>query len=77
MQLAALNSDSAALTEWSRLCRSHPLLFSGRKPLIQQADHAGRPIYRLRTRGFATTAAAASFCQQARAQRVACTVADF
>ncbi len=77
VQLAALDSSEAARSEWSRLCRIHPLLFSGRRPVVEQADHDGRSIYRLRTSGFATMAAAASFCEQAHAERVACTVADF
>jgi hypothetical protein len=77
VQLAAVNSDQAAQMEWSRLCRSHPALFSGRKPDVEQVDRNGKRIYRLRTRGFASTVEANSFCEQARAQKVACTVAAF
>ena len=77
VQLAAFGSAAAAQSEWSRLCRSHPALFSGRSPEIDQADHEGRTIYRLRTRGFAGSAEATSFCEQARAQHVACTLAAF
>ncbi len=77
VQLAAFGSAAAAQTEWSRLCRSHPALFSGRSPEIDQADHEGHTIYRLRTRGFARSAEATSFCEQARAQHVACTLAAF
>lgn len=77
VQLAAVNSDQAAQLEWSRLCRSHPALFSGRRPNVEQVDRNGRKIYRLRTRGFASMAEANSFCEQARAQQVACTVAAF
>jgi sporulation related protein len=77
VQLAALNSHEAAQLEWSRLCRGHPALFSGRKPDVEQVDREGRTIYRLRTRGFASMTDANAFCEQARAQRVACTVAAF
>jgi hypothetical protein len=77
VQLAALDSHDAAQTEWSRLSRGHPSLFSGRVPEVEQADHDGRPIYRLRTGGFASIEQAHAFCEQARSQRVACTLADF
>ncbi len=77
VQLAAFGSAAAAQSEWSRLCRSHPALFSGRSPEIDQADREGRTIFRLRTRGFAGSAEATSFCEQARAQHVACTLAAF
>ena len=77
VQLAAVDSDAAAHSEWDRLRRAHPELFAGRTPRIERADHDGHVIYRLRTRGFVDTAAAATFCAQARKERVACTVADF
>ena len=77
VQLAALDSHDAADTEWGRLRHSHPRLFSGRKPDVEAADRDGRRIYRLRTGGFSSVAEAHAFCAQARAQRVACTLADF
>ena len=77
VQLAALDSHKAAQTEWLRLRHSHPALFSGRVPDVEQADLGGRLVYRLRTHGFASVADADAFCAQARAQRVACTLADF
>ncbi|WP_428393583.1 SPOR domain-containing protein [Lichenicoccus sp.] len=77
VQLAAVDSDAAALSEWARLRHAHPELFAGRTPRIERADHDGHVIYRLRTRGFADTAAAATFCAAARKARVACAVADF
>lgn len=77
VQLAALSSHDAAQTEWTRLRHSHPALLSGHTPEVDRADHDGRTIYRLRTRGFASVAEATAFCQQARSQRVACTLADF
>ena len=77
VQLAALDSHEAAELEWSRLSRSHPLLFSGHTPDVEPADHAGRRIYRLRTGGFASAAEAHAFCEQARSLRIACTFADF
>lgn len=77
VQLAAVGSDAAAQTEWTRLRHLHPALFSDRLPEVEQADHAGHAIYRLRTRGFGSAAEASSFCEQAHAQGVACTLADF
>lgn len=77
VQLAALDSHDAAQMEWSRLSRSHPLLFSGHTPEVEPVDHAGRRIYRLRTGGFASVAEAHAFCEQARLLRIACTFADF
>ena len=77
VQLAALGSDGAAEAEWERLRHEHPALFSGRTPEVAQADHAGRAIYRLRTRGFGSVGEATSFCYHAHQQGVACTVADF
>ena len=77
VQLAALDTHAAAELEWSRLCRSHPALFSGRAPQFKPIDHDGRTLYRLRMGGFANAADANAFCAQARAQRVACTLADF
>ena len=77
VQLAALDTHQAAEMEWSRLCRVHPALFSGRAPDVERIDRDGHALYRLRMRGFASAADASAFCQQARAQRVACTLADF
>ena len=77
VQLAAVGSDGAAQGEWDRLRLGHPALFSGRAPEVDQADHAGHAIYRLRTRGFDSIGEAAAFCEQAHAQGIACTVADF
>ena len=77
VQLAALDTHAAAELEWSRLCRSHPALFSRRAPQVEPIDHDGRTLYRLRMGGFANAADANAFCAQARAQRVACTLADF
>ena len=77
VQLAAVDSDAAARSEWARLRHAHPELFAGRTPRIERAEHDGHVIYRLRTQGFADTAAAATFCAAARQARVACAVADF
>ena len=82
IQLAALDSHDAAQAEWKRLSGRHPGLFTpeldgGRTPEVLRAERDGRPIYRLRMRGFDSQASALSFCRQARAQDVACTVADF
>ncbi|TLU72466.1 SPOR domain-containing protein [Lichenicoccus roseus] len=82
IQLAAVDSHDAAQAEWKRLSGRHPGLFTpeidgGKTPEVLRADRDGHAIYRLRMRGFGSQAAALSFCRQARAQDVACTVADF
>ncbi len=77
VQLAALGSDAAAQTEWERLRRDHAALFSGHTSEVEQAEHGGHSIYRLRTKGFGSVAEANAFCEHAHAQGVACTLADF
>ncbi len=82
IQLAALDSHAAAQAEGRRLSSSHPDLFSpalgdGKSFEVLRAERDGRAIYRLRMLGFDSQAAAAAFCTRARAQDVACTVADF
>nr|WP_321986588.1 SPOR domain-containing protein [uncultured Lichenicoccus sp.] len=82
IQLAALDSHDAAQAERKRLSSLHPELFSpalddGKSFEVVRAERDGRAIYRLRMLGFDSAAAAASFCRRARAQDVACTVADF
>ncbi len=77
VQLAALDSDAAARSEWSRLSRRAPSLFSGHKPVIATTTHDGKQFFRLRTAGFASIAEATSFCQQAKQSGIACTLADF
>jgi hypothetical protein len=77
VQLAALTSEAAARQEWDRLGRKMPGLFAGHRPLITKFDHDGRTLWRLRTAGFTTEAAARQFCQDLHAKGAGCAVASF
>lgn len=77
VQLAALTSEQAALSEWHRLSRKMPSLLDGRQPSVQRYEHGGRTFYRLRTGGFADIAQATAFCQQVRAAGGGCSLASF
>jgi septal ring-binding cell division protein DamX len=77
VQLAALDSQAAAETEWARLTRQAPDLLKDRSPVVTETSRDGKRFFRLRTGGFATIAAANSFCSTLRARGVACTPAGF
>lgn len=77
VQLAAVDTEAAARTQWSRFAHQAPALLADRAPVILRVDHAGRIFYRLRVAGFASPAEATAFCAQAKARNVACTLADF
>ncbi len=75
VQLGALDSEQAAMTEWQRLQHKMPDLLSTRQPAIARAEHDGKTFYRLRTGGFATIATATAFCEQVRQKGTVCTLA--
>ncbi len=77
VQLGALNSPSAAQSQWSKVSRAAPALFQGKSPDIQVAEVKGQTFYRLRVSGFADTVDAARFCGEVSSAGYACTVADF
>jgi len=77
VQLGALGSEAAAQAEWARLVHAAPALFAGRHPQIVEASRSGKSFYRLRTGGFGSIADATEFCGRAKAQGIACTLADF
>jgi hypothetical protein len=72
VQLAAVGSEEAALSEWQRLSHRMPDLLSGRQPTVSKTEHGGRTYYRLRTGGFADIAQATAFCEQVRAKGNGC-----
>jgi hypothetical protein len=63
-QLAALDSEERARSEWQHLQTRMPELLSGRTPTIMPADVHGRTFWRLRTGGFHTAAEQTVFCSQ-------------
>ncbi len=77
VQLAAVDSQQAALSEWDRLSKRLPDLFRQHRPDVQRADLGGKTFYRLRTGGFATIATATEFCAQVRSNGAGCSIASF
>ena len=77
VQLAALDTESAARQEWDRLSHRMPDLFGSHHPVFSRIDHDGRTLWRLRTGDFASEAQATQFCQLVRAKGGGCTVAAF
>lgn len=77
VQLAALDSEAAAQKSWERLQRQYASLFGDRQPAIVRAERNGTTFYRLRVKGFATTAEASAFCQQVKAHGLACNPVRF
>jgi len=52
-------------------------LFRPHRPDVARADVAGRSVWRLRTGGFPTMAAAVEFCAKVRAKGGDCSIAAF
>lgn len=77
VQLAALETEQAAMAEWQRLAKKYPDLFANRRPAVSRTEHDGKTFWRLRTGGFADMAAATSFCTQLKAKGGACSLATF
>jgi len=77
VQLAALESEQAARSEWQRLSKRMPDLLGDRHPAVQRVERGGRTPFRLRMSGFADVAAAANFCAQVRTKGAGCAIATF
>ena len=74
VQLAAVDTEAAAATEWQRLAHKAPELLGDRKLAVMRADRDGKTFWRVRTGGFADLAAAAEFCRKARAKGLGCSI---
>ena len=74
VQLAAVDSEGAAQTEWQRLAKRMPGLLGDRQPVVQKAERDGRALWRLRTGGFMDIAEATAFCARVRAKGGACSI---
>ncbi len=77
VQLAAVESEAAAKTEWQRLAHKYGDLLGGRTPTISKIEHGGKTFWRLRTGGFADVAQAEQFCARVKAKGGGCSVASF
>lgn len=77
VQLAAVDSEAVAQTEWQRLIRRMPDLLSDRRPVYQKIERDGRTIVRIRTGGFADIAEATEFCGKLKAKGGNCAIASF
>ncbi len=77
VQLAAFDTQQAAEQDWGKMAEKIPGLFDGHRPEVERAKLAGRAVYRLRTGGFATIAAATEFCGKVRARGGDCSIAAF
>lgn len=74
VQLAAVNSEEAAQSEWQRLTRRMPDLLGDHRPVVQRADRDGRAVWRVRTGGFTDIAEATAFCARVRAKGATCSI---
>lgn len=74
VQLGAAASAQGAMAAWHRLRLRQRALTNGHEPAIVQAEVKGHMVWRLRTSGFADTAAAAAFCARIRSDSGKCFV---
>ena len=77
VQLAAVTSEEAARSEWQRLEKRMPDLFSHRQPAFSKTERSGHTLWRVRTGGFSDVAQATAFCDRVRAKGASCSIADF
>lgn len=77
VQLAALQTQDAAMAEWQRLSKRFPDLLGSKQPAISRTERDGKIFWRLRAGGFADVASATAFCGQVRAKGASCSLASF
>jgi len=77
VQLAAFESEQAAQQDWGKMAERMPSFFNGHTPDVERAELAGRTVFRLRTGGFASLAAAKAFCEEVRDKGGDCSLAAF
>ena len=75
VQLAAMDTEPQAQAEWQRLAKRLPDALGDRRLVLQRAERDGKPVWRVRTGGFADMADATAFCAKLRAKGASCTIA--
>lgn len=74
VQLAALETEDEAKTEWARLAKKMPDVLGGRTPSYTRTERDGKTWWRLRMGGFADAASAKTFCDKVKAKGGGCSV---
>jgi hypothetical protein len=74
VQLAAVRSEEAARSEWTRLSHKYGDLLAGKHPMITQFERDGTLYWRLRTSGFSAKTDAVLFCERIKAKGGGCAV---
>lgn len=77
VQLAAVDSEQVAQSEWQRLAKRMPDLLGDRRPILQRVERDGRAVWRVRTGGFADLAEATGFCARVRSKGGSCAIGNF
>ena len=72
VQIAATQSEGAALAEWNKLSKAYPELLSGGQKFIVEADSNGKTVYRVRVGSFGSKADASQFCAAFKAKGGQC-----
>jgi hypothetical protein len=77
VQLAALDTEAGAHTEWQRLKGRMVDLLANRQPVFQRIEREGHTLWRLRVGGFSSIADATRFCERVRTKGGGCELATF
>lgn len=72
VQMASLDSEQAAHSEWQHLLARWPDLFGGLRPAVFEAEVHNRTFWRLRTGGFPSVGDASDFCSRLHAAGADC-----
>lgn len=77
VQLAALTTEEAAKTEWTRLQHRYATVLGNRSPVFTHTERDGKSFWRIRVAGFSEQHAANGFCDTLRAKGASCVTAGF
>jgi hypothetical protein len=77
VQLAALTTEEAAKTEWTRLQHRYADVLGNRSPVFTHTERDGKNFWRIRVTGFSEQQAANGFCDTLRAKGGSCVTAGF